>query len=133
MDKVAAGYGHREYIPRQAAVHWLNQQLFVDDQNIVTTQGTFQVLNLKHQGKSMWFWRANQPMEWFRHNSSEAYQQQRHEQRSTWTGPTTVSLKHQRFNSPPGNQGGKAKDTDAWAGWNQQQHSNKGWNWKRNQ
>ena len=72
-------------------------------------------------------------MDWFRHNSSEAYQQQRHEQRATWTGPTTVSLKHQRYNSPPENQGGKAKDTDAWATWKQQQHSNKGWNWKSNQ
>ena len=81
----------------------------------------------------MWFWRANQPMDWFRHNSGESYQQQRHEQRASWNGPTTVSLKHQRYTSPQDNQSGKGKDTDAWATWKQQQQYNKGWNWKNNQ
>ena len=50
LDKVATTYGYQEDIPRRAAVAWLSQQLYVDEQNIITDQGTFQVLNLKHQG-----------------------------------------------------------------------------------
>ena len=89
------------------------------------------MLNLKHQGKSMWFWRANQTMDWYRHNSAETYQHQRQEQRSSWSGPALVSAKHQRYTGPQ-DQGGKGKDNDAWSTWKPQQH-HKGWNWKGNQ
>jgi len=79
LDKVAATYGHQLDVPRPAAVAWLSQQLYVDEQSMITDQGTFQVLSVKLGGKDMWFWRANQTMDWFRHNSSEAYQHQRQE------------------------------------------------------
>ena len=127
---MAATYGYQEVIPRRAAVAWLSQQLYVDEQNIVTPQGTFQVLNLKYQGKNMWFWRANQTMDWYRHNSAEAYQHHRQEQRSTWPGPVVVSSKHQ-WHSAPHDQGGKGQDADAWSNWNSQQQY-KGRNWKAN-
>ena len=109
---------------------WLSQQLYVDEQNIVTPQGTFQVLNLKHQGKNMWFWRANQTMDWFRHNSAEAYQHHRQEQRTNWPGPVLVSAKHQ-WHSGTNDQVGKGHDADAWSSWNSQQQY-KGRNWKAN-
>ena len=126
LDKVAATYGHKSDIPRRAAVAWLSQQLYVDEQSMITDQGTFQVLSLKLGGKDYWFWRANQTMDWFRHNSSEAYQNQRQEQRSKWTGPVHASAKHQWTGSQ--DHAGKGQDADAWANWSSQQHY-KGRNW----